>query len=155
MDDQRSGAFTAVLAASPSPPPEDQPAGPEPHILIVEDEPGVSELVQFLLEDKGYSVETAGDGRTALARIEAGAVDLVVLDLLLPQMDGYEVCRRVREGEQRGHLPILMLTGLSNDAEQLAGFDAGCDDYVTKPFRAQELVARVERLLQRASGLAR
>ena len=105
-----------------------------------------------LLEHRGYSVETAADGRTALSRLEVGGIDLMVLDLLLPRMDGYEVCRRVRGREQRSHLPILMLTGLSGDVEQVAGFDAGADDYVTKPFRTQELVARVERLLPHASG---
>ena len=143
MDDRRSSDFTATLAASACQPPGDQPAVPALHVLVVEDDPAVSGMVRQLLEHRGYIVETAGDGHTALSRIEAGAVDLVVLDLMLPCMDGYEVCRRVRGGEPRGHVPILMLTGLSGDAEQLAGFDAGTYDYVTKPFRVQERLARV------------
>ena len=121
-----------------------------PVLLVVEDEAPVRSVLQGLLQKVGYTVETAADGRAALKRLEGGGIDLVLLDLMLPKLDGYEVCRRVRRDEATRHLPVLMLTALGSDREQLAGFDAGADDYVTKPFRTQELLARVERLLARS-----
>ena len=120
---------------------------PVPLLLVIEDDPGIRDFLQHLLEAEGYTVETAADGRTGLARIAAGGIDLVLLDLMLPKLDGFEVCRRVRTQLGNSQLPILLLTALSSEEEQAAGFDAGADGYVTKPFRTEEVLIRVERLL--------
>jgi CheY-like chemotaxis protein len=114
-----------------------------PRILIVEDEPSASELVADILAMAGYEVETAADGGTALERLDDD-IDLILLDVMLPGLDGFEVCRRVRAHERNDHLPIIMLTALASDAQRHAGFAAGADDYLTKPFNNQELVDRVQ-----------
>jgi DNA-binding response OmpR family regulator len=116
---------------------------PRPRILIVEDEPSTSDLVAEVLNMAGYQIETAADGGTALQRLDAD-VDLLLLDVMLPGLDGFEVCRRVRATERDQHLPIIMLTALSSDAQRHAGFAAGADDYLTKPFNNQELLDRVQ-----------
>jgi CheY-like chemotaxis protein len=116
---------------------------PIPRILIVEDEPSASDLIVDVLTMGGYTVETAADGGTALQRLDAD-VDLLLLDVMLPGLDGFEVCRRVRATERDQHLPIIMLTALSSDAQRHAGFAAGADDYLTKPFNNQELLDRVQ-----------
>jgi DNA-binding response OmpR family regulator len=110
--------------------------------LVVEDEPATRELVAEVLTTMGYEVETAADGGTALGRLDAD-IDLMLLDVMLPGMDGFEVCRRVRAAESDQHLPIIMLTALASDAQRHAGFAAGADDYLTKPFNTQELLDRV------------
>ena len=114
-----------------------------PRILIVEDEPSASELVADILAMAGYDVATAADGGTALERLDDD-VDLLLLDVMLPGLDGFEVCRRVRAHERDDHLPVIMLTALASDAQRHAGFAAGADDYLTKPFNNQELVDRVQ-----------
>jgi len=114
-----------------------------PRILIVEDEPSASELVADILATVGYDVETAADGSTALQRLDED-IDLLLLDVMLPGLDGFEVCRRVRATETDQHLPIIMLTALASDAQRHAGFAAGADDYLTKPFNTQELLDRVQ-----------
>ncbi|HLH21753.1 MAG TPA: response regulator [Chloroflexota bacterium] len=116
---------------------------PRPRILIVEDEPSAAELVADVLTTAGYDVESAEDGATALERLDAD-VDLMLLDVMLPGVDGFEVCRRVRAAEDEQHLPIIMLTALASDAQRHAGFAAGADDYLTKPFNTQELLDRVQ-----------
>ena len=126
------------------------PAGPV--ILVVEDEAAIREMLQALLEQEGYTVETAADGASGLARIEAGGLDLVILDLMLPELDGLELCRRVRARAGKSYLPILMLTALDTEPQLITGFDAGADDYVGKPFPAEVLLARVRRLLRRRSS---
>ncbi len=113
-----------------------------PLILVVEDEPSARELIADLLKVAGYDVETAADGGEALARLDDD-VDLMLLDLMLPGVDGLEVCRRLRAHETATHLPVIMLTALASDAQRHAGFSAGADDYLTKPFNNQELLARV------------
>ena len=125
---------------------------PAPVLLVIEDDPGIRDFLQLLLEGEGYTVETAADGRTGLARIAVGGIDLVLLDLMLPKLDGFEVCRRVRAQVGDSQLPILLLTALDSEEEQVAGFDAGADGYVTKPFRTEEVLIRVERLLRRPTG---
>jgi DNA-binding response OmpR family regulator len=102
------------------------------------------EVLQMLLGDRGYQIETAADGPSALARIEAGGLDLVLLDRMMPGLDGLEVCRRVRAQADDVYLPVLMLTALAGEKERHAGFAAGADDYVTKPFNADELLDRVD-----------
>ena len=114
-----------------------------PVVLVVEDDLGTWNLLRDLLEPAGYAVESAPDGVSALARLAAGGVDLLLLDLMLPDLDGLELCRQVRASEAHARLPIIMLTALGSDAQRHAGFAAGADDYVTKPFNLQELLDRV------------
>ena len=120
-----------------------------PVVLVVEDDPANRNLLRKQFEVEGYQVAVAADGATGLARLEAGGIDLVVLDRKLPDLDGLELCRRVRTGKRDSDLPVIMLTGAVAEAERLAGFAAGVDDYVTKPFSLGELVARVKAVLRR------
>jgi DNA-binding response OmpR family regulator len=114
-----------------------------PLVLVVDDEPAMRDMLQRLLERDGYAVECAADGAAGLARLNAGDVDLVLLDLMLPEIDGLEFCRQVRERQQERHVPIIVVTGSVNAADRRAGFAVGADDYVLKPFRTQALVDRV------------
>ena len=113
---------------------------------MVDDEPGLLRLVSLYLRDAGFAVETAENGAEAVERIERGNVDLVVLDLGLPDIDGYSVCQEIRKA---GDIPIIMLTARSEPRDRLQGFRLGADDYVSKPFMPDELVARVEAVLRR------
>lgn len=121
----------------------------EPSVLIVEDEPMVAEVVERYLRRDGYEVRTVRDGHAALADFERARPDLIVLDLMLPGVDGREVCRRIRS---RAQTPIIMLTARSEEIDKLVGLELGADDYVTKPFSPRELVARVKAVLRRAAG---
>ena len=118
-----------------------QPA--RPVVLVVDDDPEIGEVLRYLLEHAGYTVALAGGAAAALARIEAGGIDLVLLDLMLPEMHGLELCRRVRAREGEAYLPIIMLSALADEAQRHAGFVAGADDYVTKPFNSDDLLDRV------------
>jgi DNA-binding response OmpR family regulator len=120
-------------------------------ILLVDDEPHIVELAQLYLEREGYRVVSAGDGLTAVARAEQDNPALMVLDLMLPGLDGYDVCRRVRAGP-RADLPILMLTARDDDIDKIVGLELGADDYLTKPFNPRELVARVKAILRRSQA---
>jgi PAS domain S-box-containing protein len=113
-------------------------------ILIVEDDRPTAQTIQRLLEEEGYRVELAADGAAGLARAEAGDIDLVLLDLRLPRLDGLEVCRRLRERAADVYLPIIIMTSAVNRAQRQAGFAAGADDYVTKPLDFEDFLARVE-----------
>jgi two-component system, OmpR family, response regulator ResD len=115
-------------------------------ILVVDDEPTVREVVQHYLEREGYRVQAAEDGPAALAAFGASAPDLIVLDLMLPDLDGLEVCRQVRA---KGSTPIIMLTAKGHEADRIVGLELGADDYVVKPFSPRELVARVRSVLRR------
>jgi len=118
-------------------------------ILIVEDDPAILKFLGRSLELEGYEVETAADGRTGLEKVAETAPDLIILDWMLPGMDGLEVCRRLRLA---GHqLPILMLTARDALIDRVRGLDEGADDYLTKPFETDELLARMRALLRRAS----
>lgn len=117
------------------------------HVLVVDDDATVSEVVVGYLNRAGFAVDVACDGPTAVALAAARAPDLVVLDLMLPGMDGLEVCRRLRAG---GPLPVIMLTARGDEAHRILGLEVGADDYVTKPFSPRELVLRVESVLRRA-----
>jgi len=122
-------------------------AAPARRILLVEDEPSLVLTLSDRLISEGYRVETAGDGEEALARAEAGGFDLIILDVLLPRKNGFDVCRDLR---QRGQdTPILMLTARSQVVDRVVGLKLGADDYLTKPFEVIELLARVEALLRR------
>ncbi len=112
-------------------------------ILLVEDDPIVSSLVSALLQREGYRTEAVHDAVAALERVQAGGVDLVLLDIGLPGMNGFELCRRLRACEGEIHLPILMLTGFVSDDDRHAGFAAGADDYLTKPVKQRDLLDRL------------
>jgi two-component system, OmpR family, response regulator ResD len=118
----------------------------ENHILVVEDEPSVGEVVSLYLRRAGFGVTVVRDGRTALEILETKNPTLVVLDLMLPGMDGWEITRRLRA---RGDIPIIMLTARREETDRIAGLEMGADDYVTKPFSPQELVSRVRAVMRR------
>ncbi len=118
-------------------------------ILIVDDEPKIVRLARDYLEKNGYRVITAGDGQSALAAARREKPDLVVLDLMLPNIDGREVCRILR---RESDVPIIMLTALAEEADQVVGLELGADDYITKPFSPRALVARVRAMLRRSRG---
>jgi len=121
--------------------------GRPPHVLVVEDDEAIAQGLVFNLERKGYAVEVATDGAAALARAEGGRYDLLILDVRLPEVDGFEVCRRLRA---RGDFtPVLMLTARAQPDDRIFGLKTGADDYVAKPFDLAELLARVEGLLRR------
>ncbi len=115
-------------------------------ILIIEDDPSISKLLQRGLAYEGYNVECAPDGKTGLVKARDNAPDLVVLDWMLPGLDGLEVCHRLRMG---GSIPVLMLTAKDTVEDRIQGLDAGADDYMVKPFNLDELLARIRALLRR------
>src|SRR5207249_7005178 len=117
-------------------------------VLVVEDESSIASFVALYLKNAGYSVRTAANGGEALAATAAEQPDLIVLDLMLPDIDGIEVCKRIR---QRSDVPILMLTARDEDVDKIIGLEVGADDYMTKPFNPRELVARVKAILRRAA----
>ncbi len=116
-------------------------------ILIVDDEANIVELARMYLEREGFRVQSAADGAAALESVRAQAPALVVLDIMLPEIDGFEVCRRLR---QDSDVPIIMLTARDEDVDKIVGLELGADDYLTKPFNPRELVARVRAILRRA-----
>lgn len=116
------------------------------HVLIVDDEEELRATLSYFLISQGYRVSTAADGVTALKLVKQKKPDIVILDLMLPKMDGLEVCWRIREFSE---VPIIILTATDRDADKVWGLKAGADDYVTKPFSARELVARIEAVLRR------
>lgn len=115
-------------------------------ILVVDDERNIVQLVRLYLTKEGFRVESASNGREALERLPAVRPDLIVLDLMLPEVDGLEICRRIR---QQSMIPIIMLTARGEDVDKIVGLELGADDYVTKPFNPRELVARVKAVLRR------
>src|SRR5512139_3158231 len=118
-------------------------------ILVVDDEPKVARLARDYLEKNGFRVLTAGDGQSALAIARREKPDLIILDLMLPVIDGREVCRILR---RESDVPIIMLTALSEEIDQVTGLEIGADDYITKPFSVRALMARVRSLLRRTRG---
>ena len=122
-----------------------------PRILIVEDDPDIAELVARYLDKAGFSTERVAGGRDALTAISTRSPDLLVLDLMLPQVDGLEICRAVRANEATAALPIIMLTARADESERIVGLEIGADDYIAKPFSPNELVARVRALFRRAN----
>lgn len=120
-----------------------------PLILVVDDEPKIVRLTRDYLEKNGFRVVTAGDGQSALTTARREKPDLIILDLMLPQIDGREVCRILR---RESDVPIIMLTALAEEVDQVTGLEIGADDYITKPFSPRTLVARVRALLRRTRG---
>jgi DNA-binding response OmpR family regulator len=117
-------------------------------VLVVEDESSIASFVSLYLKNAGYTVRTAATGSDALAQSAKGDASLIILDLMLPDIDGIEVCRRIRKTSD---VPILMLTARDEDVDKIIGLEVGADDYLTKPFNPRELVARVKSILRRAT----
>jgi DNA-binding response OmpR family regulator len=118
-------------------------------ILVVEDDPDIAQLVERYLEKAGFAVDRASNGHDALRTIATKPPELVVLDLMLPQVDGLEICRRLRADEHTAAIPVIMLTARAEESERIVGLELGADDYLAKPFSPNELVARVRALLRR------
>ena len=118
-------------------------------ILIVEDEASFSEALEFLLGKEGFGVVTAATGTEALRKFEQGGIDLVLLDLMIPEISGTEVCRQIRT---KSRVPIIMLTAKDSEVDKVVGLEIGADDYVTKPYSSRELVARIRAVLRRNAG---
>ncbi|MBC8512149.1 MAG: response regulator transcription factor [Dehalococcoidia bacterium] len=115
-------------------------------ILVVDDEPNILELAKLYIEQEGYRVEGVGNGNDALSRLDTAKPALVVLDLMLPDINGFEICRQIRK---KSDVPILMLTARKEDIDKIVGLELGADDYLTKPFNPRELVARIKAILRR------
>ena len=125
----------------------------KPTILIVEDEAPLVTLLRYNLEKQGFQVEDAGDGGEALTRIAETPPDLVLLDWMLPSLSGIEVCRQLRRRPPTRHLPVIMLTARAEDQDAVRGLDTGADDYITKPFSTEALIARIRALLRRSGAM--
>jgi two-component system phosphate regulon response regulator PhoB len=137
--------LTTLPATAPSPMPM-----AKPRILIIEDERGLTEVLTYNLQREGYDAVVAHDGLEGLRKAQTQPPDLVILDLMLPSMDGLEVCRQLRAGKQTARVPILMLTAKGEETDQVVGFSVGADDYVTKPFSVKVLLQRIRALQRRA-----
>ena len=118
-------------------------------ILLVDDEPLILKGLKYTLEQEGYETDSAMDGEEALARFETGSFDLILLDVMLPKLDGIAVCQRIRE---HSDVPIIMLTAKGEDMDKILGLEYGADDYMTKPFNILEVKARIKTILRRVSG---
>ena len=118
-------------------------------ILVVEDEPDILELVTYNLSQAGFEVDRAEDGEAGLRQATEGLPDLIILDLMLPGIDGFEVCRLLKQTEATQHIPVLMLTSRSEEVDRIVGLELGADDYVVKPFSPRELILRVKAILRR------
>src|ERR671935_1342584 len=116
-----------------------------PTVLVADDEKNIVQLARMYLQAEGFTVETACNGRETLDKVRQAKPDLLVLDLMMPEIDGWEVCRRLRRD---GDLPIIMLTARGDDVDKIVGLELGADDYLTKPFNPRELVARVKAVLR-------
>ncbi|MXX79117.1 MAG: response regulator transcription factor [Gemmatimonadales bacterium] len=121
-------------------------------ILVVDDEPDILSVLVYHLSREGYRVTTAVNGQGALTTAQAEQPDLIILDLMLPGMDGYEVLQRLRGAESTSSMPVILLTARREEDERVKGFEVGADDYITKPFSARELTLRVEALLRRSKA---
>jgi len=118
-------------------------------LLLVEDDPAITELIRYNVEKEGYALEAAEDGEDGLALAEDTSPDLVLLDWMLPNLSGIEICRRLRANQKTRGIPIIMLTARGEEADKVRGLDTGADDYITKPFSPKELVSRIKAVLRR------
>ena len=123
-------------------------------ILVVEDDADIAELLRHYLERAGYAVDVLGTGTDAVSRIRDSQPDLVILDRMLPGLDGLEICRLLRVQPATADLPVIMLTARAEESDRIVGLELGADDYITKPFSAKEVVARVQALLRRSARSA-
>jgi phosphate regulon transcriptional regulator PhoB len=121
------------------------------HILVVDDEADLVELVSYNLRKDGFIVDSASDGETALTKVRKGKYDLAILDLMLPGIQGMELCRILRNDSKTARLPIIMLTAKGEEVDRILGLEMGADDYMTKPFSPRELIARVKAVLRRST----
>ena len=124
----------------------------KPRILVVDDEPEAVELIEFNLKQSGYLVTTAGDGADALKKARTQTPDLVVLDVMLPEMDGFEICKTLRQDGATSKIPIIMLTAKAAEIDRVLGLELGADDYLTKPFSMRELLLRIKKILSRGQA---
>src|SRR5438093_127402 len=129
-------------------------AMPQPRILIIEDERALTDVLAYNLQREGYETTVANDGKEGLRKAQTLLPDLVLLDLMLPNANGLEICRELRAGERTRHIPIVMLTAKSEETDQVVGFSMGADDYVTKPFSVKVLLQRIKALQRRAETTA-
>lgn len=120
-------------------------------VLVVDDEPNIVLSIKFLMKQKGYEVRTASNGEEALQALTEMVPDLILLDVMMPKPDGYEVCQKIRATAQWKDIPVIMLTAKGREVEREKGFAMGADDYITKPFATQELVAKVQAILDTKS----
>jgi DNA-binding response OmpR family regulator len=118
-------------------------------ILVIEDEKDIQELLQLYLKRDGYDVHIAKDGETGLRKVSQERYDLVLLDLMLPQMDGLEICRNLRSRPQTSDIPIIMITAKAEESDRIVGLEIGADDYITKPFSPREVLARIKAIFRR------
>ena len=125
---------------------------PPAHVLIVDDERDLVRLVEFNLQQAGYETTTAYTGEEALQKVRHRVPDLVVLDLMLPDISGTEVCRQIKASPRTRQVPVLMLTARTDEVDRVVGFEVGADDFVTKPFSVRELVLRIRAILRRGAG---
>ena len=137
------------IASTPVQPP---PRGRLGRVLVVEDEPDVAELVRFNLVKEGYEVTVLGNGADGVRHARNGKPDVILLDIMVPQLNGWEVCRRLKQDPETVRIPIIMLTGRVDEGDKVLGFELGADDYVTKPFSPRELMARVRAVMRRGSS---
>ena len=121
------------------------------HVLVVDDEADIADLVVYNLKKEGFAVDSASDGEQALAKIRKGKYDLVILDLMLPGIQGMEICRIIRNDPKTVRLPIIMLTAKGEEVDRIVGLEMGADDYMSKPFSPRELIARVKAVLRRSA----
>jgi two-component system, OmpR family, alkaline phosphatase synthesis response regulator PhoP len=121
-------------------------------ILVVEDDPDIANLIRHYLEKSGHTVQNLTTGAGVLTRLRADPADLVILDLMLPEIDGLAICQAMRNDPAMARIPVIMVTARGDEADRVAGFELGTDDYVTKPFSPKELAARVTALLRRSTG---
>jgi two-component system phosphate regulon response regulator PhoB len=126
----------------------------KPKILVVDDEPEAVELVEFNLRQAGFEVVTAADGTDALKKARAQAPSLIALDLMLPEIDGLEVCKMLRRDPATAGVPIVMVTARAAEIDRILGLELGADDYITKPFSPRELILRIKKILQRSQTAA-
>ncbi len=121
-------------------------------ILVVEDEPDIAEVLRFQIASRGFEVETVGRGDTALELLRKRGADLIVLDLMLPGVDGLDLTRMLKQDPRTRHIPVIMCTAKGEEVDRIVGLELGADDYVTKPFSAREVALRVEAVLRRRGG---
>ena len=133
-------------AGEPASPPGRERLG---RVLVVEDEPDVAELIRFNLHKEGYEVTVLGNGADAIRHARDGKPDVILLDIMVPQLNGWEICRRIRQDPDTRRIPVIMVTGRVDEGDKVLGFELGADDYVTKPFSPRELVARVRAVTRR------
>ncbi|MFZ9770498.1 MAG: response regulator transcription factor, partial [Vulcanococcus sp.] len=136
-------------------PEQAEAAAPQPpaRLLLVDDEPGLRTAVQAYLEDEGFQVTTAVDGEDGWVKAQELLPDVVISDVMMPRLDGYGLLRKLREDERLGGTPVIFLTAKGMTADRIEGFQAGCDDYIPKPFDPDELVARVHNVVRRQERL--